>query len=94
MGELRKREDKSKNVILFGVKMDGNDQHSIENILANELHLTSSPDSVVQLGAASACGLAQILDKFNTDILAWSVIRSTKKLRSSTNADIKANVFI
>ena len=30
MGELRKREDKSKNVIFFGVKMDGDDQHSIE----------------------------------------------------------------
>ena len=29
MGELREREDKNKNAIFFGVKMDGDDQHSI-----------------------------------------------------------------
>ena len=47
MGELRERENKNKNVIFFRVKMDGDNQHSISNILANKLHLTSSPDSVV-----------------------------------------------
>ena len=74
--------------------MDGGNQHSNDNILANELHLTSSPDSVVRLGTANAHESAPILAKFNTDVLACSVIRSAKKLCSLTNADIKANVFI
>ena len=94
MGELREREDRNKNVIFFRVKMDGDNQHSINNILANKLHLTSLPDSVVRLRTVSARGPALILTKFNTDVLAWFVIRSEKKLRSLTNADIKANVFI
>ena len=94
VGELHERANRSKNVVVFGVKIRNNDDDVIKSIIKDELSLHVTAVSCSRLGAGGTRGPAPLLVKFGSDDDALDVIRSAKKLRSSTNADIKASVFI
>ena len=93
-GELRERANRSKNVLIFGVKYVNQDENSVEHIITNELNLQVRPTSVSRLGKGNGGRPAPLFLKFSTSDDAASVIKFGKNLRSSTDNDIKSSVFI
>ena len=88
------RANRSKNVLIFGVKDVNQDENSVEHIITNELNLQVRPTSVSRLGKGNGGRPASLPLKFSTSDDAASVIKSGTNLRFSTDNDIKSSVFI
>lgn len=94
--ELKRRDDKKLNVIVFGLASQAgvNDEQLFTDLARNELSLTPHITKATRLGAGSGGKPPPLLVGLRDEVDKRSLLRNAKKLRTSALPAVKDNVFI